>query len=196
MSEELSLKTIDPESKETEPKSQAQLDYESGQKFLQEDDITQAANAFHNALISFQKDKDENGIANASDKLGDICLKKNNYDQALSNWEIAYKICEKNKDKTSLVSIVKKRANLYRQWNKLDQAIESYLDILDAYHDDNNPQGTVNTLELLSEIYLENGAKNLAIDCLRTAASIHKNFKHNSFADKLLEKATKLEQDN
>jgi tetratricopeptide (TPR) repeat protein len=179
--------------KETENKSQSQLDYEGGQEFLKNGKYTEAANAFHNSLIGFQKDNDENGIANASDKLGDICLSKNNFDQALFNWDVAYKIVEKLEDRISLFSIEKKRAKLYWQWKKYEQAIPLYLKIIDEYLLDNNPQGVVDTLETLSEIHLENGDKGKAADCLRTAASIHKTFKHANFEKRLLEKAEEIE---
>ena len=53
-------------------KTQAQQDYEKGQELLQKREMPQAAAAFHNALVGFEQDGDENGVANASDKLGDI----------------------------------------------------------------------------------------------------------------------------
>lgn len=183
-----------PTDKEKEaPLSQSQIDYDAGKEFLEKGEKAQAANAFHNALLGFEKDNDESGIANASDKLGDLCLENNDFDQALSHWQSAYDICQKTSDRLSLFSIEKKRAKLYWQWKNYEEAISRYLKIIDEYYSNNDPQGTVDTLETLSNIYLESGDKVNAADCLRTAASIHKRFKHNNFHDRLMKKAKEIE---
>lgn len=194
MSEVQTTEISESEGKEKEAKSQAQLDYEGGQEFLKKGDAAQAANAFHNALLGFQQEKNVGGIANASDKLGDICFEKNDFEQAIVNWETAHKICTQESDRTSAFSIEKKRAKLYWQWKKYDQAIALYLGLLDEYHHNNNPQGSVETLETLSQIHLENGSKSKAAECLRTVASIHKNFKHVNFYKRFMERADEIEK--
>ena len=70
-------------SDQEEEKSQARLDYEKGQGFMANEDLSQAANAFHNAFLGFQEEKNQHGIANAADKLGDICRERQEYDKAL-----------------------------------------------------------------------------------------------------------------
>ncbi len=183
-----------PEKQTQESKSQAQLDYEAGQEFLKNNDSAQAANAFHNALISFEQEGDENGIANASDKLCDICTERGETAKALEHLERAYAICHKSFDRFSLFSLERKKAGLTYQSGDLDKAIELYLDILDEFGALRNPQGSVETLETLAEIYLKKDEKEKAADAYRLIASIHKNFKHSQQAEEFLAKAAAAEQ--
>ena len=183
-----------PQDQEQVDKSQAQQDYEAGQEFLKNNDAAQAANAFHNALISYEQDGDENGIANASDKLCDICNERGEIAKALEHLERAYTICHKSFDRFSLFSLEKKKAELIYKNGDLDKAIGLYLDILDEYGALRNPQGSVETLETMAEIYLKKDEKEKAADAYRVAASIHKNFKHSQQAEELLAKAEAAEQ--
>lgn len=179
--------------KETE-KSQGQQDYENGQEFLTNNDIAQAANAFHNALVEFEQEGNESGIANASDKLGDICAGRGDFDTALKHYDRAYAICEKHSDRFSLFSIEKKKAKLMYDADELDKAIALYLGVLDEYSALRNPQGSVDTLETLAEIYLKKGDKAKAADSYRMAASIHQNFKHEKQVKELLKLAEEAEK--
>ncbi len=176
-----------------EDKTQAQLDYEKGQEFLKDDDAAQAANAFHNALLGFEQEKNENGIANAADKLGDICAGRGEFDMASQHYDRAYEICQKHSDRFSLFSLEKKKAKLMHDAKEYDKAIELYLDVLDEYGALRNPQGSVTTLETLAEIYLKKGDKEKAADSYRMIATIHKQFKHNNFAQKFMKMAEEVE---
>jgi tetratricopeptide (TPR) repeat protein len=175
-------------------KSQAQQDYEAGQEFLKDNDVAQAANAFHNALIGFEKDGDENGVANASDKLADICAELGDSEKALDHLERAYNICDKHSDRFSLFSLERKKAKIIHQSGDLDKAIDLYLDVLDEFSALRNPQGSVDTLETMAEIYIEKGEKEKAADAYRMAASIHKSFKHPAQVEELMAKAAELEK--
>jgi tetratricopeptide (TPR) repeat protein len=177
-----------------EEKSQAQLDYEAGQEFLKNLEPAQAANAFHNALIAFELEGNENGIANAADKLGDICAKRGDLTMAFSHYDRVYAICQKHTDRFSLFSIEKKKAKLMYEAKEYDQAIRLYNEVLDEYGALRNPQGSVDTLEILAEIYLAKGEKNKAADAYRTIAAIHQSFKHSRHAGKFLQKAAETEK--
>jgi len=177
-----------------EEKSQAQLDYEAGQEFLKNLEPAQAANAFHNALIAFELEGNENGIANAADKLGDICAKRGDLTMAFSHYDRVYAICQKHTDRFSLFSIEKKKAKLMYEAKEYDQAIRLYNEVLDEYGALRNPQGSVDTLEILAEIYLAKGEKNKAADAYRTIAAIHQSFKHSRHAEKFLQKAAETEK--
>lgn len=176
-----------------EEKSQAQQDYEAGQEFLNNKDIAQAANSFHNALVGYEQEDNENGIANASDKLGDICAGRGDFEKAHQHYDKVYAICEKHSDRFSLFSIEKKKAKLMYDAKEYDKAITLYLDVLDEYSGLRNPQGSVDTLETLAEIYLKNGDKAKAADSYRMAATLHQNFKHKKHAEELLQKAEEVE---
>jgi len=182
------------ESETKEEKTQAQLDYEAGVEFLKNREAAQAANAFHNALLGFEVEKNDNGIANAADKLGDLCAERHEVDKAMAHYDRAYEVCSKQSDRFSLFSIEKKKAKLMYDTKNYEKAVELYLDVLDEYSALRNPQGSVDTLEILAEIYLAKGDRAKAADSYRMAASIHKNFRHSKIAEKLLEKAASVEK--
>lgn len=177
-----------------EEKTQGQLDYEAGQEFLKNREQAQAANAFHNAFVAFEQEGNEIGMANAADKLGDLCAARVDVAGATIHYDRAYTICQKHSDRFSLFSIEKKRARLMYEAKDYDQAIKMYLDVLDEYSALRNPQGSVDTLETLAEIYLAKGERGKAADAYRMAASIHKSFKHRRHAEKFLAKAAEVEQ--
>ena len=185
---------VDKKTEKEEEKTQGQQDYESGQEFFTNGDIAQAANAFHNALVEFEQEGNENGIANASDKLGDICAGRGDFDMALNHYDKAYTICKKHSDRFSLFSIEKKKAKLMYDANEHDKAIDLYLDVLDEYSALRNPKGSVETLEILAEIYLKKGDKTKAADSYRMAASIHQDFKHDKHAEEFLKLAEEAEK--
>jgi len=183
-----------PQNSTQEGKTQAQQDYEDGQKFLKEGDIAQAANAFHNALIGYEQEGNENGIANAADKLSDICAERGDTEKALENLERAYAICSKHSDRFSIFSLERKKAKLIYQSGNLEESVKLYLDILDEFSALRNPQGSVDTLDTLAEIYLKKGEKEKAADAYRIAASIHKSFKHRQQTEEFLAKAAAAEE--
>jgi len=174
-------------------KSQAQQDYEKGQEYLKKQELGQAAAAFHNALLGFEQEAEENGVANATDKLGDICLEKKEFDKALTYFEQAYAICQRHEDRFSLFSLERKKARVYDESGDYAKAITAYVDIVDEFNALRDPRGAVETLETLAEVYLKRTEKAKAADCYRTIASIHKSYKHNNFYASYMEKAAALE---
>ena len=171
-----------------------QAEYEEGKRFLENNNPGQAAVALHNALVGFEKRDDESGIANACNQLGLVCLAKKEYDLALEHFQRTFAICDKSNDRMSLIAVSKNIISAYRGLKQYDRAVSQALDILDWYQDNRDPQGAVETLELLADIYVDSGNNRGAADAYRTAASIHKNFKHNNIAAGLIEKAELLER--
>jgi len=174
------------EEKEKDP---IQEEYEKGQEFMQSGDLGQAANMFHNVLLAYEEKDDQNGVANASDKLGDICLEREDFTKALSHFDRAYAICEKEVDDWSMLSLNKKIAKVKRGLNDHQTAIEMYLDMLEWYQNLKDPAKVIATLETMSETYVEMGDRDKAADALRTAAGIHKNYQHSRQAQDLLNRA-------
>lgn len=179
--------------KEAEQKSQAQQDYEKGQEYFEKKDMAQAAAAFHNALQGFTQDEDENGVANASTKLGDICLDRKEFEKASGYFDQAYAICKKHEDRFSLFLLERKKAQVYDEAGDYSKAIAAYVDIIDEFNALRDPRGAVETLETLAEVYLKQTEKAKAADCYRTIASIHKHYRHKNFWTSYLEKAAALE---
>jgi tetratricopeptide (TPR) repeat protein len=178
---------------ESAEKDPAQEDFDAGKSHLEAGDPVQAAAAFHNALVGFEQSGNEKGIANAINQLGDICMGRESYDQGLAHFERAYRICDKLDDPFSLLALKKKMAQAHRCLKQYREAVGIYMDVLDIYGGHNNPQGTVTILEELAGLYLEMGERDRAADAYRTAASIHKNFKHSREAQRLLDQARALE---
>lgn len=178
---------------EEKPKSQAQQDYEKGQEYLKKQELGQAAASFHNALLGFEEGTEENGVANAADKLGDICLEKGEFAMALAYFDRAYAICQKHSDRFSLFSLERKKARVFNESGDYAKAIDAYVEIIDEFNALRDPRGAVETLETLAELYLKLTEKAKAADCYRTIAAIHKNYKHNNFFATYMEKAAAIE---
>lgn len=183
-----------PQAGEEEPLDQAKQDYKQGRELLTKGEYPQAAIAFHNALKGFEEQGNQHGVANASDRLGDVCLAREEYGMALDNYKRAYAICEKEEDSFSLVALNKKMASAYDKMGDHDAALRILLDMVEHYYLTKNPKGATETLERLAEVYQQMGEKRKAADTYRTIASIHANFKHKRLAGEYEQKAAALEQ--
>lgn len=170
-------------------KTAAQKDYDKGVEHLKAKENTLAANAFHNALVGFEQEQNENGLANTADKLGDLCAERGEHEAALRHYARAFQICTTANDRFSLMALNKKKAAVSFAAHNYPEAIELYLDLLDEYGALRNPEGSVQILEALAEVFLANGEKEKASDAYRTASGIHANFQHQNHAKELLAKA-------
>ena len=177
-----------------DPDNQAKKDYTEGRKFLSNGEYTQAAIAFHNALRGFEEQGDQAGVANASDRLGDACLARDEYAMAVANYQRACDICEKEDDSFSVLALNKKMAIAYRKLGDQEKALELLYDTLEHYRLTNNPQGAVEALIAIAETYSEQGEKSKAADAYRSVASIHARFKHVRLAEEFNQRASSLEQ--
>lgn len=186
------IENLDPQDEAAE-KDPAQEDYEAGKRHQEAGDVVQAAGAFHNALVGFEQSGNEKGVANAVCQLGEICVIREHYEQGMAHFQRAYEICDRLNDPFSLLLLKKKIAHVHRCLKQFPEAVRTYMDVLDIYSDHNNPKGAVSVLEELAGIYLEMGEKDRAADAYRTAASIHKNFKHAREAQRFLDKAQAIE---
>ena len=186
------IEKLDPQDEAME-KDPAQEDYDAGKRHQEAGDVVQAAGAFHNALLGFEQSGNEKGIANAVCQLGEICMVRENYEQGLAHFQRAYQICDKLDDPFSLLTLKKKMAHAHRCLQQYTEAVGICMDVLDIYGGHNNPEGAVTTLEELAGLYLEMGERDRATDAYRTAASIHKNFKHSREEQRLLDLAQALE---
>ena len=191
-----SIGPADPEKVREEElkKDPAKRDYLEGREQFKKGDHSMAAMSFHNALKAFEEKGDEQGVANASDRLGDVCLEKKDFAAALEHYRRAYAICEKEEDSFSTLSLNKKIAAIYREQGELDKAMEIIFDMVEHYHLTRNPQGMVEVMTLIAELYQEKGENEKAADTYRTVASIHKNFKHKRKAEEFAALADELEQ--
>ena len=169
-------------------------EYEEGKKYLENQQYGQAAVALHNALIGFEERGDENGIANASNQLGHLCLAREDFDNALKHYQRALAICDKSNDRMSILAVQTQIIAVHRGLNDFDKAIQLSLDILDLYQDNRDPGGSVKILEEMADIYIEAGKLEKAADAYKTIGSIHKNFKHDNIAAKYMAKAAQLEK--
>ncbi len=178
------------------PTDPVQADYEEGKKFLEKQEYGQAAVALHNALVGYKEKNDEAGIANASNQLGHVCLARKEYESALNHYQQAYAICDKSNDRMSVLAVLPKIVEVQKALKQYQLAIANCLIILDHYQDNRDPQGTVNILEEMAEIYLLIGSKEKAADTYRTIASIHENFRHKNIAAEFMKKAEQVASDS
>ena len=192
-----SLGRVDPQKAREEAlkKDPAKRDYLEGRELLKNGEYAQAGMAFHNALKGFEENGDEQGVANASDRLGDVCLEREEYDNALMNYQRAYEICEKEEDSFSILALNKKIAAVYKKQGELDKALEILFDMVEHYQLTKNPKGMVDILVVVAEVYLEKGDRQKAADTYRTASSIHKNFKHKRLSEEFAARADELSKE-
>lgn len=185
----------EPDKKEDEVlKDPAKADYKAGRQYLQRGDYGQAAYAFHNALRGFEEQNNDQGVANASDRLGDVCVATEEYTKALEHFQRAFAICRKEQDIFSMVSLNRKMAGVHKRLGDLDSALPILFDVFDHYSQLHDPQGTVEILEVIAEVYEEQGELDKAADTLRTIAGIHANFRHSRLAQEFEERARQLAQ--
>ncbi|MCI5135261.1 MAG: tetratricopeptide repeat protein, partial [Candidatus Electrothrix sp. AW2] len=147
-----------------------------------------------NALKGFEEKGDEQGVANASDRLGDVCLAKKDFTAALEHYQRAYTICEKEEDSFSTLALNKKIAAIYREQGELNKAMEVLFDMVEHYQLTRNPKGMVEVMVVIAELYREKGEPLKAADTYRTVSSIHKNFKHKRMSEEFAALADELEQ--
>jgi len=192
------LNAIGPMGKENSPGQEddnpAKKDYREGRKFFNQGEYAQAAIAFHNALMGFEEQKNQAGVANASDRLGDACLARGEYAMAVANYQRAASICEQEDDSFSMLALNKKMASAYRKLGDREKALELLYDILEHYRLTNNPKGAVEVLIVIAETYVEQGERLKAADAYRSVASIHGCFKHSRMAEEFAKRADELEQ--
>ena len=193
MSNEMIPKMSDIEEK-NETKEQTNADYKTGLDFLKNGETTFAAHAFHNALMGSMELGDDHGVANAADKLADICLEREEYPQALKHIETAFAICEKEQDQSSMISLRRKIAQAKTGMGKYDEVLEIFFDLIDFYKGSLNPKGTVEVMEKIAEVYLLQGNTAAAADTYRTIAGIHTNFHHKKIAEEFMDKAATVEK--
>ena len=172
----------------------AKADYKVGREFLAKGEYAQAAMALHNALHGFEEQGNEQGVANAADRLGDVCMAREEYRLALDHFQRAKAICEKQHDLFSVTALNKKKAVAHRRLGELDQALALLFDVFDHDSQLRNPKGTVEVLEAIAGVYQEQGERRKGADALRTIATIHKNFKHTRLAEEYEERARQAEQ--
>ena len=191
-----SIGPADPEKAREEElkKDPAKRDYLQGREDFKKGDYATAAMSFHNALKGFEEKNDEQGIANASDRLGDVCVEKKDFAAALEHYRRAYAICEQEEDSFSTLALNKKIAVIYREQGELDKAMEILFDMVEHYHMTRNPKGMVEVMTVIAELYQEKGDTKKAADTYRTVSAIHKNFKHKRMSEEFAALADELEQ--
>ena len=192
MSEQTKDPNIGQESREV--KDPAQADYDKGKELRSAGDDAQAASFFHNALVVFEQNGNQKGVANASVQLGDICAVRQEHEKAITHYQRAYGICDEEKDMFSLIALQKKMVVCQKALKQYDEAVRSYLNVIDIYAGYNNPAGTVASMEELAKLYLEMGERQKSADTFRTIASIHQNFRHARHAREFMDMAAQVEK--
>lgn len=172
--------------------TQPRKDYNEGVDYLKNKEQAMAANAFHNALKGWEEEGDLHGVANASDKLGDICADRGDFDTALKHYDRAYKICTDDFDRYSLFGLEKKKAAIFVKMERYDDALDMYWNIFDEYTGNRDPKGVVETLDIMADIFVKTGDKEKAADCYKMIAKTHRGFKHKKEAEEYDAKAEEI----
>ena len=187
------IKKVDQKEEKKRSSDPVQAEYDDGIEFLKEKEFTQAAVAFHNALRGYEEKKHQDGIANASNQLGNVCLEKGDFEKAKDHYQRAWDICDRFDDPMSLLALSMQLVVVHRGLNDQAKALNLCFDMLETHNLNNNPQGTVATMETIADIYLAQDDKAKAADTYRTIASVHSNYKHKNIAEKFISRAKELE---
>lgn len=187
------IKQQPKEEKKKRSSDPVQAEYDDGMEFLKNKEYSQAALSFQNALLGYEKKKHQDGIANACNQLGNVCIEKGEFEKAKVHYQRAWDICERFDDTMSLLSLSQQFIIIHREADEFGKAIELCLDMIDTHHGNNNPEGVVKGMESMADIYLQQGDKKKAADTFRSIASIHSNFNHKNFAKRFEERADGLE---
>ncbi len=171
------------------PASREEKEYNEGRRFLENGELGQAAVALHNALLAFEEKGNTDGIANASNQLGHLCVAREEFDGALKHYQRAWEICSEAGDEMSVMAVLDRRINAWLGLGKFDMALKDCHDILSYNQDLRNPQGVVVAMERMGDIYLQAGDNEKAADAFRSIASIHRGFKHSNYAAKFEKRA-------
>ncbi|MEW6220872.1 MAG: tetratricopeptide repeat protein [Thermodesulfobacteriota bacterium] len=171
----------------------AKADLAAGQAFLAKNNLGQAASALDQALRGYRQAGDHAGIANVLVRLAEVATRGGQHDQALEHLQQALRICAAEKDAMSCLYVQQRQAACLRALDRTAEATAVYLEMLDTHSGHNNPGGAVEVLVSLAETYAEAGDTAKAADAYRTAASIHRNFRHQRTAEELLQRAAALE---
>jgi len=175
-------------------RSQAQIDYDEGRGFADRGESALAAVSLHNALHGYEEEDNKEGIANASNQLGHVCMQRDEFEKALAHYQQAWNICEELGDIMSLQSISMQLVQVYKGLEEYRKSLDICLDLVDDYQKNNDPKGTVAVLEMMADVYVESGELEKAADTFETVASIHANFKHQNIADSYRQKAAELKR--
>lgn len=187
------IKKAGAEEKKKRSSDPIQAEYDDGLEFLKDKDLSQAAVAFHNALRGYEEKKHQDGIANASNQLGNVCLEKGDFAKAKDHYRRAWEICDRFDDPMSILALSLQLIVVHRGLGENDQALELCFDMVETHNTNNNPQGTIASMETIADIYLAQEEKIKAADTYRTIASIHNNYKHKNIAETFLTRAKELE---
>jgi len=173
----------------------ARLDYVKGRAQFSGGEFAEATVSFHNALKGFEEQGDDQGIANAADRLGDTCMAREEYSLALEHYQRAFAICDKEEDSFSTLALNKKMAVSHKKLGQLDEAMVLLYDMLEHYQLTKNPKGVVEILMVMAEIFVQQGKINEAADAYRTISSVHAGFKHQRLSEEFAQRAEDLVQE-
>ncbi len=191
MERKLPMAGVDPRPTDQEP-DPAQVDYQEGLRHLQSGNLAHAANALHNARIGFEEAGNEEGLANTYFRLGDVCLESEEYEKALDYYDQAAVIIKKHDDLMSMLAIRKRKIACLKGLERYQEAIDAYVELLDIYEAMHNPASTVDTLIGMGETFEAMGERDKAAGAYRTAAAIHRRYKHKKAADELDARANQV----
>ena len=177
---------------EKDTRSQSQIDYEEGRGYVERGETSLAAVSLHNALRGFEEEDNKEGVANASNQLGHVCLQREEFEKALEHYQRAWEICEDRGDHMSLQAISLQLVEVHVGLKDYRRSLDVCLDLLDEYHKNNDPGGSVRVMERMADVYLASGDTKKAADTYETIASIHGNFKHDKIAETFRQKAAEL----
>lgn len=165
---------------------EAQKLYKEGEILSNQGRSLDAIDKLKEALIVFEEEDHDKGIANACEKLGDLNCFRGNLNTALPLYQRAVAICQKNDDPVSEVILLEKIIDIYRKKNEFEKCLPYYMRALEIAEITGDAGKAGYYLTGIGDVYQRRGELKKALDAYKTALKIFKQTRSSERA-KILE---------
>ncbi len=135
-----------------------------------------AINHYLQALKTFEKNNDIDGLNSAYTALAELYNKQNNLSKAIEFNIKAVNLLQDNKQKIRQVSLIENIANLYLKQNQLPESRLYYFKALTMFKDMGNKAGESITLKNIGEVYLAMDKNDSAIVYFQKSLKLARSF--------------------
>ncbi|ALS99686.1 ATP-binding protein [Lacimicrobium alkaliphilum] len=148
----------------------------TGEVFLELGDVEKATRYFKNALTLYREDRDNLGVAMASNALGEALLAKEDITGAIALFDRAIELSvQNNLQYTLFSSLVLKSSALSRQ-GEMEQALELLLQARQTAQDMGSKANLSKVEYHLADIYEKNNQLQPAINALKSAQQLQQEY--------------------
>jgi signal transduction histidine kinase len=135
-----------------------------------------AINHYLQALKTFEKNNDIDGLNNTYIALAELYSKQNNLNKAIEFNIKAVNLLQDNKQKIRQVSLIENIAKLYFKQNQLPESRQYYFKALEMFKEMNNKAGESISLKNIGEVYYEMNKYDSALVYFQKSLKLARSF--------------------